>query len=62
MADIVKKLLAVAPVIQSASLVEANLKFAKKKKKKAKDFAYMGVGNVIGSSLIQSESDFINGI
>jgi hypothetical protein len=62
MTDIVRKILAVAPIIQSAALVEANLKFLKKKKKKARDFAYMGVGTIVGASLIKSESDFIKGI
>ena len=53
-------ILKVIPTIQSATLVERNLKLLKKKKKKSKDFVSAGVDTLVGTSLIKAESDFLN--
>ena len=58
----VKPILGVATIAQSAALAGHSLKFAKKKKKTAKDFVNVAATTIVGSALIKSESDFIGGI
>lgn len=53
-------ILKVIPTIQSAALVERNLKLLKKKKKKSKDFVSAGVDTLVGTAIIKAESDFLN--
>lgn len=55
-----KDILRVIPTIQAASLVEHNVRFAKKKKKKSSDFLSTGVDNILGTSFIQTEAQFID--
>ena len=55
-----KKLLQLIPLMQSTALLEDNLEFSKKKKKKAKDFIGQGVKDIVGVSLIAETSKFLN--
>ena len=55
----VKDLMNVIPMIQSASLVGENIKVLNKKKIGSKDIVSLGIKNVVGTSLIKMESDFI---
>ena len=57
-----KKLLDVATTVQSAALVGENIKFAKQKDKDVMDFAKMGVGNIVGVSLLGKQSDIIGSL
>ena len=50
------------PTIQAVGLVNHNLKAVNKKKSSTKDILKLGVTNVVGTSLIKLESDFIAGI
>lgn len=54
-------ILKVIPTVQSAALVEHNLKFLKKKKKKSSDFVGSGVTNIVGSSMIAENAKFLYG-
>ena len=54
-----KKIMEIIPVVQSASLVNMNLKQAKKKKQTTGDMLNMGMGNVIGTSMIKINADLI---
>jgi len=56
------KILEVAPLLQSAMLLDQNVNLFKKKKKKAGDFIGVGVGTIIGAEFIKAESDIIKGI
>ena len=47
------------PVIQSAQLVEHNLKKVKKKKVNTKDILDLGMTNIIGTSMIKINADLI---
>ena len=58
----IKPLLNSAVALQSVALLSTNYNLAKKKKKKVSDFLAVGVGNIAGTSLIKSQSDFIMGI
>ena len=49
----------IIPTIQSAALLNDNYKFYKKKKKKTKDFISQGAKNIIGTSLIKAEGEFL---
>jgi hypothetical protein len=55
-----KNIMRVIPIVQAASLVGENMKVLNKKKVKTKDVVNMGMKNIIGVSLIQAESQFIN--
>ena len=55
------KILRVVPTIQAVALLNQNIKFAKKKKKKLNDYVSLGAGTIIGTALIKEESDFIEG-
>lgn len=57
----VNDLLKVVPTIQAASLLDYNVRFAKKKKKKARDFLEVGVTNVVGTRIIKATDDFLWG-
>jgi hypothetical protein len=57
-----KDIMNIIPTIQSVGLVNENLKFLKKKKKKTKDYVYNFGTNIVGTSLIKSQADFIAGI
>lgn len=57
-----KDLMNLSTTIQSVALVDENLKFLKKKKKKTKDYLGNFGTNIIGTSLIKSQADFIAGI
>ena len=57
-----KQILKIVPIIQSASLLNENVKVLNKKKVKTKDIVKLGVTNIVGASLIKVESDFINSI
>jgi len=57
-----KKLLQLIPLMQSAALLDDNLEFSKKKKKKSKDFVKQGVKDIVGVSLIAETSNFINSV
>ena len=52
-------ILKVIPTLHSAALLHDNVKFLDKKKKKSKDYIKQGVKNVVGTSLIKAESDFL---
>jgi len=56
-----KSLLQIVPTIHAASLVEENLKVAKKKPK-TKDMIDLGLKNIVGVNLIKIESDLIAGL
>lgn len=47
------------PTIQSAAMVEHNLRYLKKKKKKARDMFDLAGYNITGSALIKAEGDFL---
>lgn len=58
-----KDILKIIPTIHSASLVNSNLKDIKKKKKfKTDDTLHSATKNIIGISLIKTESNFIGGL
>lgn len=57
-----KALLGIVPTLHSAALLGENIKFAKKKDKKATDFVGMGMKNIVGTKLIKSEADLIGGL
>jgi hypothetical protein len=56
----VKPILNTAVALESVALLSGSYKLAKKKKKRAGDLINTGVGIVVGSALIKSQSDFIN--
>lgn len=47
--------------LQAAGLAADNYAFAKKKRKKVKDFASQGVKNILGTTLIKTTDDFLWG-
>lgn len=47
------------PTIQATQLVGKNLETIKKKKTNTKDILGLGVTNIVGTSLIQAESQLI---
>lgn len=57
-----KTILGLAPLVQSAYLLDSNVRFYKKKKKKTKDFISQGVGNIFGATMIKAESEMIGGM
>lgn len=52
-------ILRLSNTLMSAGLVEKNVKFAKEKKKKLKDFVNMFGENVVGTQLIKAQADMI---
>jgi len=50
------------PTMQSLALVSHNLKVVKKKKKTTKDMVELGVGNIVGTSMIKINADLIAGL
>lgn len=55
-----KQILRIVPMIQTASLLNENVKVISKKKINTKDIVKLGMTNVIGLSLISAENQFIN--
>ncbi len=55
-------ILSLIPLAQSAALLSENVKLAKKKDKKVKDFVGVGVKNIIGAEFIKIESDLIGSL
>ena len=53
-------ILKLIPVIQTASMLEDNIEFLDKKRKKSKDFMKQGVKNVLNVSLISATSNLIS--
>jgi hypothetical protein len=56
---VVKDIMNLVPTIQAASLVNANMKQLKKKKQTTGDMLNMGMGNVVGTSMIKINADLI---
>jgi len=56
----IKNVMRIVPMVQTASLLNENVKVASKKKVSSKDILKLGVGNVFGMSMIKVENDFIN--
>ena len=56
---VTKDIMNLVPTLQAASLVDANLKAVKKKNKTTKDMLDMGMGNVVGTSMIKINADLI---
>jgi hypothetical protein len=54
-----KDIMNIVPMVQSASLVNENVKFLNKKKVKTKDIVKLGTKNIVGVNLIKAESDII---
>ena len=50
------------PTMQSLALVSHNLKVVKKKKQTTKDMVELGVGNIVGVSMIKINADLIAGL
>lgn len=58
----IKNILNLVPTIQSAALLNENVRVVSKKKVNSKDIVSLGMKNIIGISLIKAESDFIGTI
>ena len=54
-----KNIMRMIPSIQATQLAGQNLKAARNKKPKAKEMVRLGIKNIVGTSLIQSEADLI---
>lgn len=52
-----KALLGLVPTLQAVALLKGNIKALKKKKK---NLVKLGVENIVGTSLIKTQADFIN--
>jgi len=50
------------PTVQAASLVGHNVKVATKKDKTVKDMLGLGVTNIVGTGLIQTEAQLIGSL
>ena len=50
------------PTMQSLALVSHNLKVVKKKKKTTKDMVELGVGNIVGTSMIKISAGMVGGL
>jgi len=57
-----KTILGLAPLVQSAMILEENVKLLNKKKKQPKDFIGTGIKTIIGAEFIKAESDLIAGM
>ncbi len=58
----VKSILNLIPTVQATQLVGENLKVIQKKDKSIKDIVGLGVKNIIGTRLIQVESQLIGNL
>ena len=58
----VKPILRTAVIAQAAALAGRNLALLRKKKKKARHFLGAAAGTIVGTSLIKSQADFIEGM
>ena len=56
---VTKDIMNLVPTLQATSLVGENLKAVKKKNKTTKDMLDMGMGNVVGTSMIKINADLI---
>ena len=52
----------IIPTMQSLALVSHNVKVVKKKKKTTEDIIGLGVGNVVGVSMIKLNADLIGSL
>lgn len=57
----VKPILRAGLVAQSAALAGDNLRLLRKKKKKSGDFIGQATRNIVGTSLLKAEAEFIEG-
>ena len=57
-----KAILNLVPLAHSTAILAENVKFAKKKDKKAKDFVGLGVKNVLGAEFVKLESNLIGSL
>jgi len=57
-----KTIAGLIPTIQAAQLAGYNINVAIKKKTSAKDILGLGVTNIVGVSLIQTEAQIIGGL
>ena len=57
-----KQIANLIPTIQSATLVSHNLKQLDKKKVKTKDILNLGMTNIVGLSLIQTEAQLVGSL
>lgn len=55
----IKDIINLVPIVQSASLLNENTKILNKKKVNSKDMLKLGVTNIVGVGLIKVESDLI---
>ena len=58
----VKDIMNVSQAMQATALTTHNLKFAMKKKKSIKEFIDVGATNIMGTSLLKANADFIGGL
>lgn len=58
----IKAIMNIVPITMAATLVGENVKVAKKKKITSKDLVKLGVTNIIGTSLIQTQSKLISNL
>ena len=57
-----KSIMNLIPTVQAASLVGHNVKVATKKKLTTKDILGLGMTNIVGTSLIQTEAQLIGSL
>ena len=58
----IKNIANIIPLAQAASLANENVKVLNKKKVNSKDMLKLGVTNIVGTSIIKMESDFIGSL
>jgi len=58
----IKNIANLIPLAQAATLVNENVKVLNKKKVNSKDMLKLGVTNIVGTSIIKMESDFIGSL
>ena len=58
----IKSILQSATAVESLALLNDNVKFASKKKKTSGGFTKQGLKNIVGSSMLQSQSKLIGDI
>ncbi len=56
---VVQNIINLIPTAQALALLSENIKVVKKRKKEAKDFAKLGVTNIVGLEFIRLESGLI---
>lgn len=57
-----KEILKIVPILQSTQLLGENIKFMKMKKKKSGDFVKTGIKNIVGTELIKTQANVIEGL